>query len=802
MSSLSRTAAGERTRALACFAALLAVVAAFAPIWAAEPERVAGLALLAGAATEAIQGFRRRTPASQRNAWSSSAYTLLLSLLLLNASWLAATALAIFLVVPFVIDGLRYAWLAARQLAAGKSVWQAAGAMAWNLAVAVAIVLVGRYAAHWVVGLAAGLRLAATAVNLATAPVYAEDEADQSVIADIGIDRPERLAETAAQIELSETQRAAADRGWIAALLFVLLTIHVSRMGFDRTALGIVAPLVAVLGDVVCALVLAYFVIVPLRLFGRRATRRLEARAWEHVLAVPARVGLARWVDGALRWWLMARMRFAIRARSARYSLNVALGRGLQIGLPLAAIVVASVPIWGMSWYFDTENWAAGMWNSWAAQRTDAWREAMVRAVVAGGQTTIDGRGFTVAPPGMEGSAPFSFVVIGDTGEGDASQHVLRDSLIRAAAADDVRFVVLSSDVVYPTGAMRDYELRFWLPFMGVTKPVFAIPGNHDWYDALEGFAATFLRPDAARLAMRARIDADDGVSSTTDAGIEDLIARAAAFRGQYGVPTGFQQAPFFQVQTPGFTLLGIDTGVLRRVDREQLTWLRAALEASRGKMVMAVLGHPFFAGGHDVAAGDEGFTAVRNLLREYGVRVVMAGDTHDLEYYAEVGDGAAGAPPVHHFVNGGGGAYLSFGTSLAWPAQPATAEWAYYPNRQDVTGKITTTTPWWKWGAWIWTRELRRLALLTGVALGNVRLQRRAVLSELRRRDGRSCRTDSDDPAVGHSRAAHLEGPRAFGPGDAAGSIAGSGRGVGRTTVVRATCAGAPVRRAWRFTP
>ena len=46
---------------------------------------------------------------------------------------------------------------------------------------------------------------------------------------------------------------------------------------------------------------------------------------------------------------------------------------------------------------------------------------------------------------------------------------------------------------------MRDYEAKFWLPFKGVTKPVYAIPGNHDWYDALEGFNATFLEPDAAR---------------------------------------------------------------------------------------------------------------------------------------------------------------------------------------------------------------------------------------------------------------------------------------------------------------
>ena len=698
-----RPAARERTRALAIFTALLAVLALLAPLWAAEPERVAGLFLLAGAAAEIVQGFRRRTSAAQRSAWSSAAYTLLLGLLLLNASWLAVTALVIFVAVPFAVDALRYTGLVVHQIAGRRSFQPAAAAAAWNLAVALAVLLAGRYAVNWVVAFAAGLRLAATTLNLAAAPVYSEHEADESVIADLGIDRPERLAETGARLQQAEEHRVEADRSWIAALLLVLLAIHLSRMGLDRSALGILSPLVAVVGDVVFAMGLTYLVIVPLRLFGRRMTRGLERRAWEWVLAVPARTGLVVWPERVVRWWLESRMRFAVRVRESRYSLRSAFGRGLQIGLPMAAIIVASVPIWGMSWYFDTENWAAGIWNSWAAQRTDTWREAMVRAVVDSGQTTD----FTVAPEGLDGSAPFSFIVIGDTGEGDVSQHVLRDSLIRAAAADDVRFVVLSSDVVYPTGAMRDYEPRFWLPFKGVTKPVYAIPGNHDWYDALEGFAATFFQPDAARVAMRARIEADEGVTSTTDAVIENFIGRADFLRGQYGVPTGFQQAPFFQVQTPAFVLLGVDTGVRRRVDGEQLVWLRATLDASRGKMVMAVLGHPFFAGGHDVSTGDEDFMAVRSLLREYGVRVVMAGDTHDLEYYPELVKGAAGAETVHHFVNGGGGAYLSFGTSLAWPAEPATSQWAYYPNRRDVVGKITSETPWWKWPAWVWTREL-----------------------------------------------------------------------------------------------
>jgi hypothetical protein len=69
----------------------------------------------------------------------------------------------------------------------------------------------------------------------------------------------------------------------------------------------------------------------------------------------------------------------------------------------------------------------------------------MIRAMVAAGETTLDADGFRVTPPGLNGSDPFSFVVIGDTGEGDASQHALRDSLIRAAGADDVGFVAATA---------------------------------------------------------------------------------------------------------------------------------------------------------------------------------------------------------------------------------------------------------------------------------------------------------------------------------------------------------------------
>jgi hypothetical protein len=99
----------------------------------------------------------------------------------------------------------------------------------------------------------------------------------------------------------------------------------------------------------------------------------------------------------------------------------------------------------------------------------------MVRAVLGPEGGTTGPTSFAVHPQGI-GSGDFSFVVIGDTGEGDASQQVLRDQLLSVANSPNVRFVVVSSDVVYPTGAMRDYEAKFWLPFKGVTRPSTRFP--------------------------------------------------------------------------------------------------------------------------------------------------------------------------------------------------------------------------------------------------------------------------------------------------------------------------------------
>jgi hypothetical protein len=63
------------------------------------------------------------------------------------------------------------------------------------------------------------------------------------------------------------------------------------------------------------------------------------------------------------------------------------------------------------------------------------------------------------------------------------------------------RVLVFGGDEVYPYPSRAEYETRTEKPyrhaFAGRVHPhVFAIPGNHDWYDSLVAFSRTFCRPE------------------------------------------------------------------------------------------------------------------------------------------------------------------------------------------------------------------------------------------------------------------------------------------------------------------
>jgi hypothetical protein len=231
---------------------------------------------------------------------------------------------------------------------------------------------------------------------------------------------------------------------------------------------------------------------------------------------------------------------------------------------------------------------------------------------------------------------------------------------------------------------------------------------------------------------MQARAKVDGWWTATTPRQMETKIAEAGRLRTEFRVSTGWQRGPFFEIQTEQFALIAVDTGVLRQVDTDQWVWLKAALERARGKFIMVILGHPLYTGGRYMAGTDvavqgeweppeknievlghalgkqtEPFAAIHQLLRDHHVDVVMAGDKHYFECYQEPYEADGTTRVMHHFVNGGGGAYMSIGVPLDWPRQPVLANCGYFPRKDFVIDKLDRETPFWKAPLWAWVKYL-----------------------------------------------------------------------------------------------
>lgn len=734
-----RSGRGRRVRgALIVFMGCLAIAE---PFFAGSFALfLVGILLCTCGVLEMLETFRLADEDKRATAYFSGILSIVAGILLLSEPRLVLRGLALVVAGSFLIDGCNKLVAAWRGWAVDHP-WKRllAGGV---VNVVLALVLVTRWPVSGlpIVVILVGVRMLSAGWAML---LGREEEAGPAPAAPLtgrhpdgrlGLPAHQEFSKLHASFAAEEVGRRRIDAAWCWTFVFVFFAIHLGRMEVEWNLVGMVSPLVAVLGDVATALFLAFAILLPCRLAWRNLTRPVERRGWTSTLA-SIDGGRGPGLFGRMsRGWLVRRMRISRRLAQMRTSPRAALRWGLQVGLPVTAILVAVNPIWGFSWFFNSESWATEVWDRWAAARTDKWREQMVIAVESHyRETGPDGRHFRVTPEGAVGSGDFSFLLLGDTGEGGAAQQSLRDQYLFLGQRPDVKFLVISSDVIYPSGAMSGYERNFYLPFKGFTKPIYAIPGNHDWYDALEGFAANFLEADAARATMHARVAIDNRLTTTTNSRIEAMIEEAARLRRAYGVQTGWQRGPFFEVQGERFALIAADTGVLRRVDTIQWHWLKAALDRARDKFTMVILGHPLYAGGryqgghegptsgegmaqdgqieilgHRIGAADTDFGSIHELLRDHQVPVIMAGDTHYFEHYQERYEVDGASRTMHHFVNGGGGAYMSIGTPLDWPKEPAVADCAFFPRRDFVIDKLDRETPAWKWPLWQWAKRLR----------------------------------------------------------------------------------------------
>lgn len=273
----------------------------------------------------------------------------------------------------------------------------------------------------------------------------------------------------------------------------------------------------------------------------------------------------------------------------------------------------------------------------------------------------------------LRGTLPgdFSFLLMGDTGEGDNSQYAVVPPVV--AQADDTAFLVLCSDVLYPLGDVNDYDRKFYRPYAGYPGPVYGLPGNHDWYDDLAAFQYHLcgITTPLPRASIRAdRRATGHGWARVVvrrllwrrprrpdDAEITVARNRRAATGQGQPVP---QPGPYHVLDAGPVRLVCIDTGILGDVDEEQAEWLLEVSRDPRPKLLLT--GKPVVVDGEvhgcELRGQPEGFATVLDVVHHAPFHYLgtVGGDIHNYQRYpVRLPDGRQ----VQHVVSGGGGAFM-----------------------------------------------------------------------------------------------------------------------------------------------
>jgi Calcineurin-like phosphoesterase len=248
-----------------------------------------------------------------------------------------------------------------------------------------------------------------------------------------------------------------------------------------------------------------------------------------------------------------------------------------------------------------------------------------------------------------------AFMVLGDPGEGDDSQYQVLRPLRATCEGTDFTFIV--SDVIYPAGDWEQYRAKFFWPYQGLPGPIYAVPGNHDWYDGLNGFmmllcgADPDLRPPFKASKSRFKRAFRD---LTWREATESTKDQLQGVKGPRPEPSG-QRLPYFAVELKELLLVGIDTGIQSGIDAEQGDWLRSVSRGPKDKILLT--GKPLVVDADRKICPIEGGGTVNAIVDDPDNRyiAVIAGDIHNFQRYPVH---MPGDRVVQHIVTGAAGAY------------------------------------------------------------------------------------------------------------------------------------------------
>jgi hypothetical protein len=283
-----------------------------------------------------------------------------------------------------------------------------------------------------------------------------------------------------------------------------------------------------------------------------------------------------------------------------------------------------------------------------------------------------------------EGEFWFDFVA--DTGDGwnptyAVARLLAADSLNLDGAKESLprgRVLIMGGDEVYPTPSPEEYENRLIYPYDAAYRPggqagwprpepmrgedadggepaspgrgpdLFAVPGNHDWYDGLSSFFHLFCRR-TVKQPHEAEIDRD---------------GRAIGGRQTY------QTRSYFALKLPnGWWLWGTDCQLEGYIDQPQIDFFQFVAEKwmDDGSKLILCAGTPDWEY-VDPEAPEKKFSTLSYLERlapaarnkGHQLKLVLSGDSHHYARFLEgdrnyitCGGGGAFLHPTHHLKKG-----------------------------------------------------------------------------------------------------------------------------------------------------
>ncbi|MBO0724856.1 MAG: hypothetical protein J2P52_04580 [Blastocatellia bacterium] len=272
--------------------------------------------------------------------------------------------------------------------------------------------------------------------------------------------------------------------------------------------------------------------------------------------------------------------------------------------------------------------------------------------------------------------------------------------------------LVFGGDVAYPASTAYELQRRLLQPWNqvllgkaedGRRRVVLGIPGNHDWYDGLDGFGRLFRRsaledftePTTGRVASS--LTSGDSFSERVEGGLRRLLhldefdeslhlveeaaesLAAILLRSTLRRPsrlalvgyTAVQEASYWALAlAPGLDLWGVDRQLRAADFRQRAFFARRRADAQPHKFVL-VAPDPALAYGEPNEPGMKILESCHFSLTSDKL-LYLTGDAHHYERQA-VGDSM-------HVIAGGGGAFVH-GTRIARNSNAAPPQ-CVYPDR------------------------------------------------------------------------------------------------------------------------